>query len=169
MQEPAQPHFHDADRFPFVAALRRRWRDIRNEYLGVQDSLIDWAERELYGEGWKVYGLFDFPHGRPIADNIARCPLTAALVAEQIPAHGAAGFSVLRPGTRIQPHAGYPGSFLRCHLALSVPAGDCGLRVGSEARTWREGEALVLDDRFEHEAWNLAAAERVVLLIDFLP
>jgi beta-hydroxylase len=161
--------FHDAARFAFVGELRRRWREIRDEYLGVRREAVDWEERELYGEGWKVYGLYDFPHGRPIAANIARCPLTARLVAEHVPGHGAAGFSVLQPGTRIQPHAGYQGPFLRCHLGLRVPPGNCGLRVGGETRAWREGEALVLDDRLEHEAWNLTAEERVVLLLDFVP
>jgi len=76
---------------------------------------------------------------------------------------------VLRPGTRIQPHSGYPGPFLRCHLALRVPAGDCALRVAGETRRWQEGDVLVLDDRVEHEAWNLTAEERVVLLFDFVP
>lgn len=135
----------------------------------MRGELIDWFEKDLYGEGWKVYGLFDFPHGKAIPAGVARCPLTAGLVERHVPRHGAAGFSVLRPGTRIRPHAGYAGEFLRCHLALSVPAGDCGLRVAGETRRWREGEALVLDDRVEHEAWNLAGEERVVLLVDFVP
>ena len=34
--------------------------------------------------------------------------------------------------------------------------------------TRSEGEALILDDRLEHEAWNLTAQERVVLLVDFV-
>jgi beta-hydroxylase len=159
--------FHDAERFAFLGELRRHWRGIRDEYLGVQERLVDWSERELYGEGWKVYGLYDFPHGKPIAANIARCPLTARLVAEHVPGHGAAGFSLLKPATRIQPHSGYPGPFLRAHLGLRVPAGDCALRVGGETRGWREGELLVLDDRLEHEAWNLTAEDRVVFLLDF--
>lgn len=167
MRKAAATCFHDTERFAFVGELRRHWREIRAEYLGVQDRLIDWFERELYGEGWKVYGLYDFPHGRAIPGNVERCPLTAQLVAQHVAGHGAAGFSVLRPGTRIQPHAGYQGDFLRCHLALSVPEGDCGIRVGGETRAWREGEALVLDDRLEHEAWNLTAEPRVVLLFDF--
>ena len=161
--------FHDASRFAFAAPLRQHWRAIYAEYLGVADRLIDWFERELYGDGWKVFGLFDFPHGRSIADNVARCPLTASLLGTHIPRHGAAGFSVLRPGTRIQPHSGYAGPFLRCHLALRVPAGDCALRVAGETRRWQEGDVLVLDDRVEHEAWKLTAEERVVLLFDFVP
>lgn len=169
MQELAEAPFHDAERFAFVAPLRRHWREIRAEYEAVADELIDWFERELYGEGWKVYGLFDFPHGKPIPANVARCPVTAGLVATHVPGRGAAGFSVLRPGTRIEPHRGYPGRFLRCHLGLQVPEGDCALRVQGETRRWREGEILVLDDRLEHEAWNRTGADRVVLLLDFVP
>lgn len=161
--------FHEAEAFGFAARLQERWREVRAEYEAVAARLIDWPERELYGEGWQVYGLYDFPHGRPIADNIARCPAAAALVARHLPRHGAAGFSVLRAGTRIRPHRGYPGEFLRCHLALKVPDGECGLKVAGEVRRWREGEVLVFDDRVEHEAWNEAPAERVVLLIDFVP
>ena len=116
-----------------------------------------------------MFGLFDFPHGRPLAGNVERCPTTARLVAEHVPAHGAAGFSVLLPGTHIRPHRGYAGPFLRLHLALSVPAGDCALCVQGERRPWVEGEALVLDDRLEHEAWNRTGEERVVLLVDFVP
>lgn len=161
--------FYDAQRFPFTARLQENWRAIALEYEKVVGELVDWVERELYGEGWKVYGLYDFPQGRPLAGNIARCPGTAALVAREIPRHGAAGFSVLRPRTRIQPHRGFPGEFLRCHLALKVPGGECGLKVDGETRRWREGEVLVFDDRVEHEAWNDAAEERVVLLVDFVP
>jgi hypothetical protein len=25
--------------------------------------MTDWFERQLYGEGWKVYGLLDLPNG----------------------------------------------------------------------------------------------------------
>jgi beta-hydroxylase len=161
--------YFDANRFEFTSLLEANWRAIRTEYAAVSDRAVDWSERELYGEGWKVYGLFDFPHGEPLPANTTRCPLTADLVARHVPTHGAAGFSILKPGTRIQPHNGYPGRFLRCHLALAVPEGDCGLKVAGETRRWQEGKVLIFDDRVEHEAWNDTPRERVVLLIDFIP
>jgi len=161
--------FYDPAGFAFTAPLREHWRGIYAEYQRVSGELIDWFERELYGEGWKVYGLYDFPHGRPLAQNAGRCPLTAGLVERHVPRHGAAGFSVLRPRTRIQPHRGYAGEYLRCHLGLKVPGGECGLTVGGETRRWREGEVLVFDDRVEHAAWNDHEEERVVLLLDFIP
>jgi beta-hydroxylase len=161
--------FHNPAAYPFSAALERHWRAILAEYRAVRGLTIDWYERELYGDGWKVFGLYDFPRGRPIAENVTRCPLTAALVREHVPGHGAAGFSVLRPHTRIRPHAGYQGDFLRAHLALDVPPGDAGLRVGGETRRWTPGRVIVFDDRREHAAWNLTGAPRVVLIVDFTP
>ena len=116
-----------------------------------------------------MFGLFDFPHGRPIDANIVKCPITAGLIARHAPKHGAAGFSVLEPRTRIRPHHGYQGEFLRVHLPLTIPAGDCGIRVGAETRRWETGTVTVFDDRAEHEAWNETDEERVVLLVDFIP
>jgi aspartyl/asparaginyl beta-hydroxylase (cupin superfamily) len=165
---PQADTMFDARQFEFAAALSASASAVYAEFLDIEHELIDWFERELHGEGWKVFGLFDFPHGRPIAKNIRRCPRTAALIGRHIPHHGAAGFSVLKPGSRIKPHTGYAGPFLRCHLGLKVPEGDCGIRVGSETRRWREGEVLVLDDRYEHEAWNATGEDRVVLLVDFV-
>jgi len=161
--------FYDAAKFDFTASLAKNWRDIYQEYLAVADQVIDWFERDLYGEGWKVFGLFDFPHGRPLPGNTSACPLTAGLIERHVPQHGAVGFSVLRPDTRIRLHNGYAGNFLRCHLGLHIPAGDCGLSVGGTKRRWREGEVLILDDRVEHEAWNLTGEDRVILLLDFVP
>lgn len=160
--------FHDSAKYPFAAALEKNSARILDEYRRVRGLVVDWYERELYGEGWKVFGLYDFPRGRPITPNVVRCPFTAELVRDHLPTHGAAGFSVLRPHTRIRPHVGYQGDVLRCHLALDVPPGDCGLRVSGEMRRWEPGRVLVFDDRCEHEAWNGTHRDRVVLIVDFI-
>jgi len=41
------------------------------------------------------------------------------------------------------------------------------LRAGNETRQWEAGKTLVFCDATGHEAWNLGATERVVLLLDF--
>jgi hypothetical protein len=65
------------------------------------------------------------------------------------------------------PHKGYSRMVLRCHLPLIVPDEDlCGLRVGDETRHWEEGELMIFDDSFEHEAWNKTNEKRVVLMFD---
>jgi beta-hydroxylase len=161
--------FFDSADHPFTRALEANWRAIAAEFESVRGDLVDWVEKELHGSGWKVFGLHDFPHGRPIAAHVARCPLTASLVESCIPRHGAAGFSLLEPGTHIQPHVGWPGPFLRCHLGLIVPEGDCGIEVDGAVRRWEAGKTIVFDDRLRHEAWNRSGGERVVFLVDFVP
>ena len=54
---------------------------------------------------------------------------------------------------------------LICHLPLVIP-GAGRLRVGSQERSWKEGELLIFDDSINHEASNEAASDRVVLLFD---
>jgi aspartate beta-hydroxylase len=77
-------------------------------------------------------------------------------------------FSSLAPSTHIQKHHGPTNKKLRCHLPLLVPeGGNCRLRVGSEERVLREGEAIVFDDSYEHEAFNDDPHDcRVVLIVD---
>jgi len=164
-----QRRFYPTPQFPFAAVLEAHAERIRAEFDGVRDRMVDWAERDLYGEGWKVFGLFGFPNGEALEGGVRACPETAALIARHVPTHGAAGFSLLKPGTRIRPHEGYQGSYLRCHLGLEIPAGDCALRIEDETRRWEAGQALIFDDRLVHESWNLTAEDRVVLLIDFVP
>ena len=161
--------FHDARAFAFAEPLERHWRAIYAEYLGVASRLEEWVEDDLYEGSWRVFPLFSFPHGEPIGARIEQCPFTAEFVTRHFPRHGVAGFSTLGPHTRIRPHQGFPGDFLRCHLGLRVPAGDCGLAVAGETRRWEEGRVIVFDDRVPHDAWNETDAERVVLLVDFVP
>ncbi|CAN5320599.1 hypothetical protein BH10PSE14_BH10PSE14_08970 [soil metagenome] len=74
-------------------------------------------------------------------------------------------FSLLKPGTHIIPHHGLLNTRLIVHIPLIAPP-DCALRVGSQTRAWRTGEALIFDDSIEHEAWNRSIDTRVVLLFE---
>ena len=161
--------FYDPREFEFPERLEESWREIREDYRRVEGDLVDWHEKKLYREGWKVFPLFDFPNGEPIDENIAKCPFTASLLREYVPDHGVAGFSTLKPMTTVVPHQGYQGDFLRCHLGLQIPSGDCALRLESATRSWENGKVLIFDDRLTHEAWNRTREDRVVLLVDFVP
>jgi len=56
---------------------------------------------------------------------------------------------------------------LRCHLPLVVPDPDlCAIRVGNETVHWKEGELIIFDDSFDHEAWNKSNKDRIVLMFD---
>jgi aspartyl/asparaginyl beta-hydroxylase (cupin superfamily) len=157
--------FIDAQQFDFVAALESHWRAIRAECEALPaDSFDPWVQREMYGEGWSVYGLIAF--GKPIDAALARCPRTAAAISS-VPNLTTAGFSRLAPGTHIKPHVGWVTTVFRAHLGLIVPD-DCALRVGDETRPWLEGRTLIFDDTTLHEAWNRSTATRTVLLFDFV-
>jgi aspartyl/asparaginyl beta-hydroxylase (cupin superfamily) len=58
--------------------------------------------------------------------------------------------------TFLKAHTGPINLRLRIHLPLIIPTGNgkCGIRVGSQQRSWMNGKALVLDDSYEHEVWN---------------
>lgn len=51
------------------------------------------------------------------------------------------------------------------HLPLIIPE-DCAIRVGNETRAWSEGECLIFDDSFQHEAWNRSNQSRAVLILE---
>ncbi|QGP80819.1 aspartyl/asparaginyl beta-hydroxylase domain-containing protein [Sphingobium sp. CAP-1] len=114
--------------------------------------------------------LYFWQGGAPVAENARRCPAVMAAL-EQAPMPVIAGrspmalWSLLKPGTHIQPHHGLLNTRLICHLPLWAPD-DCALRVGAETRAWRKGEMLIFDDSIEHEAWNRSDETRVVLLFE---
>ena len=164
--------FHDPRDFAFVGALEAAFGEVLAELNALEGSAFVPSPDSLttvtdqYDEtGW-LY--FDLHGGDQAPANRDRCPLTVRAV-DAIPGLVNAGFSLLRPGTRLYPHRGELTDVLRCHLPLRVPAGDLGLRVEGEDRTWERGRCLVFDDTLEHVAWNHGTSDRVVLLVTFQP
>lgn len=178
----AQPPFFDRAEFDWVLAAEAATDEIRAELLAMTDNSSDrfgpyvtaspdrpppnnplldkpdWGAAWLWKDGKVANGMDEL------------CPATLAVLelAPQpvIPDRAPiALFSRLTPGTHIQPHHGMLNTRLICHLPLIVPDG-CGLRVGAETRAWREGEMLIFDDSFEHEAWNRGGSDRTILLFE---
>ncbi len=128
-----------------------------NQWEGLNHNR-DWSSLWLWRDGERQ------------EEAIARCPRTAALLAE-LPMAEQPGFaptalfSALAPNTRIPPHTGSTNARLLVHLPLVLP-GPARFRVGNETREWRIGEAWCFDDSIEHEAWNDADKTRVILIFD---
>jgi aspartate beta-hydroxylase len=163
----AKPWYETSD-FEWTTVLENDYETIKEDFHQIYNSEgFRIQQQGLAGQGqWQVYYLYFY--GRQAKDNCRRCPKTAQLL-ESISAISNAGlalFSVLPGGTRLVQHCGPINTKLRCHLALSIPA-QCGIRVGTDTRSWEEGKCLVFDDSFEHEAWNLSQETRAVLIIDF--
>jgi beta-hydroxylase len=163
----------DGADFPWAATLRANWQAIREEALAVTrnpDSVP--ALRTISPDhqgigadtGWRSFFLIGY--GARIEANLARCPATAALLA-QVPGLNSGFFSILRPGTHIPRHTGVTKALLTCHLGLSVPQGPLRMQVADRTLHWHEGETLFFDDTYPHEVWNDTSATRIVLLVQF--
>ncbi len=175
--------FIDREHYPWLDAFDAATPEIRAEaQAALEESAQDFVPyiskpagspvdqwRELNNsKRWSTYFLLK--NGKRLEDHLARCPKIAALLDAaplcKIPAHApTAFFSVLAPKTRIPAHTGVTNTRLIVHLPLIVPP-SCGFRVGAETRAWREGQAWVFDDSFDHEAWNDSDEPRVVLIFD---
>ena len=156
--------FLNPNTFQFTESLTQDWQAIRDEYLALPQDIFDpWVQRDMYGDGWSVFGLFAL--GKSIEAACDRCPQTARIL-ERIPNLTLAGFSRLAPHTHIKPHIGWAINEFRLHLGLVVPS-KCRLRVGQDTQPWQEGHCLIFEDTTEHEAWNDSDSFRAVLLLDF--
>src|SRR5208282_3760709 len=112
------------------------------EMLRFQDEAEDIARTGR----WSVLFLHEL--GRRNEENLARCPVTAGILAKHrtvTTSTGLAYFSCLDPETRVAPHQGPTNLRVRCHLGLEVPEG-CGMRVGGVTGGWQEGRCVVFDD-----------------------
>jgi aspartyl/asparaginyl beta-hydroxylase (cupin superfamily) len=180
--ELPQIQFFDRRDFPWSATLEGEFENIRAEARAILDSgrgFVPYIQRGANRPSFDPRGLLDNPDwgafflikdGATVAENAARCPRTFAAINRlslcRIDNRSPSVlFSLLRPGARIPPHHGFMNVRLICHLPLIVPP-SCGLRVGNEIRSWREGELVIFDDSIEHEAWNLSDEPRAVLIFD---
>ena len=75
----------------------------------------------------------------------------------------------MRPVTVLDKHYGPTNIRLRCQLPIVLPEASeaCFIRVGGELKFWNEGEVMIFDDTYEHEACNLSDVhDRVVFIFD---
>ncbi|MCW9705207.1 aspartyl/asparaginyl beta-hydroxylase domain-containing protein [Fodinibius salsisoli] len=169
------PYF-DSDLFDWTEQLEKNQPIIRKELDGVLQYLeqipnfqqISTDQKSITTDDkWKTYFLYGF--GYKAEQNCARCPETTRLV-ESIPGMKTAFFSILAPGKHIPEHRGLYKGFIRYHLGVKVPQPplQCGIKVNGETRHWQEGESLIFDDTYLHEAWNSSDEIRVVLFMDIL-
>ena len=175
--------YHDPMLQPWAATFRDAWTQIRDEaaellredrdfesFLGLKPGQR--APKSIGGAAahpaWDAF--FFYRHGLRYDANHQRCPVTSGLlesielcrVAHQAPE---ICFSVIRPQSSILPHYGVTNTRLVFHLPLIVPP-DCALRVAGIEHHWREGEPMLFDDTYQHEAWNRSDHPRLILLMD---
>src|SRR6201996_8546801 len=180
----------DLSEYPELSVLAQNWTVIRDECAALVDGsvrmpgmeeLTSYTSGGIHQIAWKT---FMFKSGDFIDENCALAPKTAALL-EKIPGIYTAFFSVLEPHQHIKPHWGYWKGFVRYHLGVIIPDNNadrkCWIRINPEAQDrtqardaieqgeryfWKNGEAVLFDDTFLHDAANESDQVRVVLFLD---
>jgi beta-hydroxylase len=176
--------------YPELAILSENYAIIRGECESLirqelripgMEELTSYTSGGIHQIAWKS---FMFKSGSFIDENCALAPKTATLL-ERIPGLYTAFFSVLEPHQHIKPHWGYWKGFVRYHLGVIIPDNNasrkCWIRINPEAQDrtqardaieqgaryfWKNGEAVLFDDTFLHDAANESDQVRVVLFLD---
>lgn len=159
------------DNYEFLKKIQDNSMEIKNEILQYDSSLLknmedlsEEQQRIVEKRKWKV--LFLKVYGKELSKNISAFPITSQLLKTN--KITTAMFSILEPQTLISAHRGPYKGVLRYHLGLVIPTDykKCAIRINSEVYNWKEGESLLFDDTYEHEAWNYSQERRVILFLD---
>jgi beta-hydroxylase len=178
--------------YPELEILERNHETIRKECLSLLGAKDEITDMEAIGGSYTAGGIhniawktFWFKSGTFIEENCALAPETARLL-RGIPGVYTAFFSILDPHQYVRPHWGYYKGFLRYHLGVVIPNDnadhECFLRVNDdfadnaardksliergEKYYWHNGEGVLFDDTFLHDAANESGEVRVVLWLD---
>lgn len=166
----AQLAVFPSELFEVARTLAAGYETFRREVAALaDDEFLPWPETAAYSHGWQAYPLVmtTMPAGFQVdfRRHRERCPGAWRLLRD--PRVLLAGFSRLLPGCHIYLHSDHPAfDVLRFHIGLSN-AGNAGMRVGGVTLEQRPGEHYVFDSSLPHEAGNLGAIARDVLLVDF--
>jgi aspartyl/asparaginyl beta-hydroxylase (cupin superfamily) len=191
---PRPPAFFHGwrEQYPELLALEKHYPTIRKEceqLLEMKDQITNisvlggnYTAESIHTAAWKSYM---FKSGEFIEENCVRCPETTEVL-RKIPGIYTAFFSILDPEQYVSPHWGYYRGFWRFHLGVIIPddnaEGKCWIRInddpairqpddrerieGGEVYHWKNGEGILFDDTYLHDAKNDSDEVRVVLWLD---
>jgi aspartate beta-hydroxylase len=165
--------------FPAGERFAEAWRTIRDEAMAVATRLASVPRfHEIMPEqtaisanddrDWRMFIIKAY--GVEVPENKARCPAIAGIVATA-PEVLSASISFMAPKKHIPAHRGPFRGVLRFYLGLSMPELADGrpgavLKVADREYRLRDGEFMLWDDTYPHEAWNESDRVRAVLLLD---
>ena len=129
-----------------------------------------WLANQTPQGKWKIFGLIN--QGMVVEENCECCPFAFKLVNRLNRfmignAFCYAMYSLLEPGSTIEPHYGPCNFRLRCHIPL-IPSRGFKLHVGMETVEWKKNEVIVFDDSLVHSvvSEDICADCRVVFIVD---
>ena len=178
--------------YPQLKIFEEHYDEIRAECLAMlnqEEKLVDmsvmggtYTKAGIHTIDWKTVM---FKAGDFVEENCQRCPKTAELL-RQTPGIFTAFFSVIQPHQYVTPHWGYWKGFVRYHLGVVIPDNNenklCWIRVNGNAEQnakrdtayieqgeiyhWKNGEGILFDDNYLHDAANESDETRVVMWLD---
>ncbi len=160
----------DKSHFPEIQVIEDNWEIVREEALKLYDSGYitthdDLPASSFYKDNrWKSFYLKAYNNQIPSAYIYA--PKTMELI-NQVPYMNLALFAVLMPGKTINQHHD-PFSFtVRYSLGLSTPnSDDCGIVVDTQDYKWKDGDSIIFDENYMHNAYNHTDTPRLILMTD---
>ncbi len=168
---PSTPYLNLHD-FPELKIFTDNWLIIREEglrllnegYVRASVRHNDLGFHAFFRTGWKRFYLKWY--GDPLPSAQSLCPQTLALLRNIPSVHGAM-FALLPPGGVLGRHRDPWAGSLRYHLGLRTSNNrDCWIEVDGERRSWRDGEAMIFDETYIHEAKNDSNVNRLILFCD---
>ncbi|MFQ1063856.1 lipid A hydroxylase LpxO [Bordetella trematum] len=168
---PTTPYLTSRE-IPELKVLDDNWEIIRDEALKMAElRRIKAAEKHddigfnsFFKYGWKRFYLKWYDARHPSAEEL--CPKTVALL-KGLPKVKAAMFAELPPGGKLNAHRDPFAGSLRYHLGLATPNDDrCYIVVDGDSYSWRDGESVVFDETYVHEAHNKSEGNRIILFCD---
>jgi len=170
-KHPNEP-FLDARTISDLQYLQENWETIRDEVIslakegGIKNAkgVQDVGFNSFFRTGWTRFYLKWYDDYMPSA--IQKCPKTIEILKKTLSIN-AAMFASLPPGAVLRPHRDpYAGS-LRYHLGLITPNSDnCYIKVDDKRSAWKDGEHILFDETFLHEAHNETDQQRIILFAD---
>jgi beta-hydroxylase len=179
--------------YPHFRLVEENYETIREECEALMKDRSKLVKMQALGGSYTTgkthvaeWTTLMFKSGDFVEENCRLAPRTADLV-RRLPGVYTAFFSVLEPHQRLGAHFGYYKGFLRYHMGVLVPNnnedGKCWIRINADASDnarrdvsliekgerycWKNGEGVVFDDTYLHEAANDSEQVRVVLWFDF--
>jgi beta-hydroxylase len=160
------------DQIPELKLLEDNWETIRDEAIHLANLQAikapelhnDIGFNSFFKYGWKRFYLKWYNAKHPSAQVL--CPKTVALL-NQIPSVKAAMFAELPPGGQLNPHRDPFAGSLRYHLGLVTPNHDqCYIDVDGQRHSWRDGQSVIFDETYVHDAYNRTLENRIILFCD---
>jgi beta-hydroxylase len=164
--------YADIGAFPQLQAVAARWREIATEGRALLDAgavtaatgANDLGFHTFFKRGWTRFYLCWY--GETPASARQSCPVTTAIL-EEAPSIKGAMFAFLPPRAILGRHRDPFAGSLRFHLGLDTPNDDaCWIEVDGVRYCWRDGEGVLFDETYVHEARNDTDRGRLILLAD---